>query len=76
MVLYVKISYSKSIFIYPIDSKKIDEKLCEKHKDKLKLFCFNCVIPVCVMCSHYETDHEGHQIKPVTIAIDLARNEK
>lgn len=28
------------------------------------------------MWSHYENAHEGHKIKPIPIAIDLARTEK
>ncbi|CAI2385890.1 unnamed protein product [Moneuplotes crassus] len=55
---------------------KTEEEDCKAHKEKLKLFCFNCGKPLCVMCTHYETSHEGHTIKPIPIAIKLGVNER
>lgn len=55
---------------------KTEETWWEKHNDKLKLFCFNWTKPIWVMWSHYENEHEGHRVKPIPIAIDLAWAEK
>ena len=48
------------------------ETLCGEHRDKLKLFCFECARPLCVECTYFEDAHEGHHVKPLAMALSLA----
>ena len=53
-----------------------EEEDWKLHKEKLKLFWINWAIPLCVMCTHYESTHEGHKVKPIPLVLDLAEKER
>ncbi|XP_036409579.1 tripartite motif-containing protein 35-like [Megalops cyprinoides] len=45
------------------------EELCSLHREKLKLFCLDDQIPVCVICQT-SRKHENHKLRPVQEAAE------
>uniref|UniRef100_A0A8C8S438 Zinc finger protein RFP-like n=1 Tax=Pelusios castaneus TaxID=367368 RepID=A0A8C8S438_9SAUR len=43
------------------------ERLCEKHREALKLFCKEDEIPICVMCDRSK-EHRNHTVIPAEVA--------
>jgi len=49
------------------------EKKCDKHQRKLELYCFQCLVNICVMC--FSDDHEGHKCHAISkVAEELSGN--
>ncbi|KAI1888773.1 hypothetical protein AGOR_G00172170 [Albula goreensis] len=50
------------------------ESLCGLHGEKLKLFCLNEEVPICIVCQTSEK-HENHQLRPVQEAARKYKEE-
>ncbi|KAJ8281419.1 hypothetical protein GJAV_G00067450 [Gymnothorax javanicus] len=48
------------------------EELCSLHSEKLKLFCVEDQIPICVVCQTSEK-HEKHKLRPVQEAAEQCK---
>lgn len=46
----------------------VPEDICQEHKEKLKLFCFEDKKPICVVC-YTSKKHENHKCSPVEEAV-------
>ncbi|KAJ8391583.1 hypothetical protein AAFF_G00087240, partial [Aldrovandia affinis] len=49
-------------------------ELCSLHSEKLKLFCLEDQIPVCVICQTSEK-HENHKLRPVQEAANMYKEK-
>ncbi|KAJ8357981.1 hypothetical protein AAFF_G00046950 [Aldrovandia affinis] len=50
------------------------EELCSLHSEKLKLFCLEDQIPICVIC-HTSEKHEKHKVRPVQEAASTYKDK-
>ncbi|XP_035276403.1 tripartite motif-containing protein 35-like [Anguilla anguilla] len=49
--------------------KAASEVLCSQHSEKLKLFCLDDQIPICLVCQTSKK-HENHKMRPVQEAVE------
>ncbi|XP_041639466.1 zinc-binding protein A33-like [Cheilinus undulatus] len=59
-------------FLLEKDKKPPDEDLCTLHSEKLKLFCLDHQLPVCLVCRDSDT-HSNHTFRPID---EVARQHK
>ncbi|KAA0720828.1 Zinc-binding protein A33 [Triplophysa tibetana] len=50
------------------------EDICQEHKEKLKLFCFEDKKPICVVC-YTSKKHENHKCSPVEEAVVTVKED-
>ncbi|KAL8212945.1 UNVERIFIED_CONTAM: hypothetical protein K2H54_059718 [Gekko kuhli] len=51
-----------------------DQKLCEKHLERLKLFCEHDQIPICVVCDR-SMAHKKHSVVPIEEAAQVYKGK-
>lgn len=52
----------------------VPEDICQEHKEKLKLFCFEDKQPICVVC-YTSKRHENHKCSPVEEAVEALKDD-
>ncbi|XP_043940297.1 E3 ubiquitin-protein ligase TRIM39-like [Protopterus annectens] len=56
------------------EPKPADNFLCEEHDEKLKLFCEDDEVPICVVCG-LSRDHKNHNVIPMKEAVTEYRGK-
>ncbi|XP_028314679.1 zinc-binding protein A33-like isoform X1 [Gouania willdenowi] len=48
--------------------------MCEEHEEKLKLYCEDDQLPICLVCG-MSRDHKTHNVIPITEAFDIYKDK-
>ncbi|XP_055793527.1 E3 ubiquitin-protein ligase TRIM39-like [Salvelinus fontinalis] len=56
------------------ENEKGSQDICQQHREKLKLFCFDDKQPICVVC-HISKKHKGHDCCPIEEALPDLKSE-